>query len=279
MTIEVKILADSVHMAEGGRSSRLTTMQLKFPRFIHAEFMSHRVLSRNASSSRAIPVQRLIEDVERDPAMPMYWGRNEPGMQASTELSEDEKRRAIAIWNDVRRDSIQYARFLAFSCNAHKQIVNRLLEPFSHISVVVSSTKWQNFFALRCHPAAQPEMRLLAEAMREARRASTPRVLAPGEWHLPYITDDMRGRDSLELCKISAARCARVSYLRHDGTPAPVEEDLTLFERLAHAKPPHASPLEHQARATSHYRLDEVRKSNFHGDWRQFRHDYLARLR
>jgi len=253
MTITAKIIADSIC------DTRLTTMQLRYPRFIHAEFMTHRVFSRNASSSRAVPVKRLIQDVLDDPAMPMHWGKNQKGMQAREEhhvpvypVIGDPHWGAIHHGPKTREETWLMARDLAIStarafdtAGYHKQIVNRLLEPFSHINVVVSSTEWDNFFKLRCHPDAQPEIRMLAEAMRDALNASTPEHLEEWEWHLPYIID---GSEDVELlCKVSAARCARVSYVTRDGHHSTFEEDLELFDRLTANDPMHLSPTEHQA--------------------------------
>jgi thymidylate synthase ThyX len=269
MTIEVKIIRDSV----AANSPRLTTMQLRYPRFIHAEFMTHRVFSRNASSSRAIPVERMIADIIADTAMPLHWGANQGGMQADAECDALVKFRNDLVPRDVAwrraRDAAVRAAKQFSAAGYHKQIVNRLLEPFAHISVVVTATEWDNFFALRCHPDAQPEIQALANAMRDAMNASTPHHLKNWEWHLPYVRGpEMSTLQPIDLLKISAARCARVSYLTHDGKAPSVEADLKLYERLASSRPMHASPLEHQAIPT----LDGGTEywGNFSG-WDQFR--------
>lgn len=264
MTISAKVIADSV--SEQG--VRLTTLQLRYPRFIHAEFMTHRVFSRNASSSRAIPVQRLIDDVVKDPAIPIYWGKNQPGMQAEGELQDRERTLAWQNWMRGLDYAVGTARALA-DLKLHKQIVNRLLEPFSHINVICTATEWENFFSLRDHEDAEPHIRDLARAMRKAMNESEPTLLRPGQWHLPYVDTQIRddGEQSYEIRlthpddevqgttfvsleearKISAARCARVSYLTHDGRAPSIEEDLALYERLVGSQPLHASPTEHQA--------------------------------
>lgn len=265
MMITATIIADSVS-PEG---KRLTTMQLRYPRFIHAEFMTHRVFSRNASSSRAIPVERMIEDLRRDPAMPIYWGSNKPGMQAGEELEDRDLSIAKKRWLYAMNDAINRAQEL-MDLGLHKQIANRILEPWAHINVVVTATEWANFFALRAHPDAQPEIKALAEAMMAAMGQSDPVLLAPDQWHLPYV--DLNGQsddvDAAEnhitangvlrvvptwdqvveiLKKVSVARCARVSYLTHDGRKTTVKEDLALYEKLVVSQPLHASPAEHQA--------------------------------
>lgn len=254
MTITAKVIEDSIS-PEG---IRLTTLQLRYPRFIHAEFMTHRVFSRNASSSRAIPIHRLIEDVETEPATPIHWGKNQKGMQAHEEIDNRLKLEARAVWWTAMMDAVKRAKTLA-DLGVHKQIVNRIIEPWSHINVVVTSTKWANFFALRDHPDAQPEIRALARTMKDAMKASKPRLLNHGEWHLPYV-DSFRVGDRLLYVgenrdvlpeglakKISVARCARVSYLTHDGRKPTIEEDLRLYDKLIRGNPIHASPFEHQA--------------------------------
>lgn len=252
MTISAKIIADSISPA----GKRLTTLQLCYPRFIHAEFMTHRVFSRNASSSRAIPIAKMIEQVRTNPAMPIHWGKNQAGMQAGEELVGRQRELAIAEWMMAAENAADTAEHMA-SLGLHKQVANRILEPFQHIHVIVTATEWGNFFALRLHKDADPNMHELARVMSEAMADSKPESLEIGEWHLPYVGSDDWGYLS-EICestesildlakKISAARCCRVSYLKHDGTQASIEEELALCDRLAGAIPIHASPFEHQA--------------------------------
>lgn len=275
MTITAKIIADSISEDD----VRITTLQLRYPRFIHSEFMTHRVFSRNASSSRAIPVERLIEDIERETAMPIHWGKNQPGMQAREEHDEELKIDAylpkyskIDAWIRARNNAIEVAR--AFhNAGYHKQIVNRLLEPFSHINVVVTSTEWENFFKLRRHPDAQPEIKVLADVMYDVIQQSKPYLIYNKEWHLPYITEN--GLEIEKAIKCSVARCARVSYLTHEGKPTNIENDLLLYERLINAIPPHMSPAEHQA-TPDKFLYDVVmwNQPTLHGNfigWKQYR--------
>lgn len=248
MSITAKIIADSLTPA----GARLTTMQLHYPKFIHGEFMTHRVFSRNASSSRAIPTARLLELLVSDPVIPIGLGQNRAGMQAGGEFTDGVRENIEFLWNEARDYAANIARVLD-AVGVHKQHVNRLIEPFSHIDVVVTATEWDNFFELRCHPDAQPEMNVLANEMRGVMNRSRPRELHHGEWHLPYITDtetiDWGHWDHVHYhVKCSVARCARVSYLNHDGSKPNTRGDLELYERLVTAEPMHASPLEHQAR-------------------------------
>jgi len=249
---EVKIIADSLNPLN---QSRLTTFQLRYPRFIHSEFMTHRVFSRNASSSRAIPVAKMIAQVRNEPAMPVHWGKNQKGMQAREELSGEAYGTAKQLWLDAAARAADYAEQM-HALDLHKQVANRILEPFQFISVIVTATDWDNFFALRNHPDADPNIAHLAKAMQSVYNTHVPKHMDPSRdtpgaiYHLPYITPDdwVQVSDILTLAKMSAARCARVSYLTHDGKVPDVQEDLALFDRLVKASPPHMSPTEHQAK-------------------------------
>lgn len=228
MTIEAKIVAHSSHPG----CPDLITVQARYPRFIHSELMTHRAFSRSASSSRAVPIERMIQDVLDDPAMPVEWGSNKAGMQAGAEIENTIAARTE--WRNVAYSAIIAAGELS-RLGLHKQIVNRILEPFAHISVVITATDWQNFFDLRCHPAADPTMRALAEAIRTVINASTPTPLGIDDFHKPYGG----------TLRQSAARCARVSYLNHDGSNPDPEKDDDLADKLEEEK--HMSPFEHQA--------------------------------
>lgn len=266
--ISAKIVADSVSQL----GKRITTLQLCYPRFIHSELMTHRALSRNAMSSRAVPVAKMIEQVRHNPAMPVHWGKNQPGMQAREELSGEALKIAQTIWIDAAQEAAKRAESMS-QFGAHKQIVNRLLEPFQWMHTLVTATEWDNFFQLRLHPDAQPEFQALAREMHLARVNSDPLPLSEGEWHLPYVTkQEESGLSSagLDARRISAARCARVSYLNHDGTDPDPAKDLELFDRLAAGDPIHASPLEHQALPLIN---SSQRSRNFVG-WLQFRELY-----
>lgn len=263
MTISAKLIKAS--RSPEYSAPPLVTMELRYPRFIHAEFMTHRVFSRNASSSRAVPVKKMIQDVLDDPAMPVRWGANQPGMQDAgdhdtTVVWADHMSESAGwgppqiAWLEARDRAVQMARAFA-DAGYHKQVVNRLLEPFAHITVIVTATEWLNFFDLRCHEAADPTMRALAEAMRDAMPEDDQITeLHRGEWHLPYIPIDfvthpctMRDADYWNsLRMISAARCARVSYLNHDGSEPDAEKDIELAKRLLADR--HMSPFEHQGR-------------------------------
>lgn len=253
--ITAKILADSRNTET---NDRLTTFELTYPRFVHAQLMTHRMFSRNAASSRAIPTEKLMRRITTDPVQPVYWGANQRGMQAHSELSREAKHAAIKEWFAARMSALKHAQALA-DIGVHKQIVNRILEPWMYITTIVSATEYANFFHLR-GADAQPEIEMLAKSMKICMEDSTPKELIPGEWHLPLVeTEDstsplyidafeQRALGDQDLRAISTARCARVSYLTHDGERS-LEADLDLHERLA--KSGHWSPFEHPAMATS----------------------------
>lgn len=242
---EAKILLDS----KGLR--RLTTFEITYPRFIHSEIMTHRMLVKNSASSRAIPNKKMLERIISDPAIPVEWGRNKKGMSADEEIPEETRKEALRIWLEARDSAIKYARQLD-ALGLHKQIVNRVTECWMPITVIISGTEWSNFFHLRCAPDAQPEIQRIAYMMRELYQASVP---VEREWHLPLIDDEDRTKDHSSLIKMSVARCARVSYLTHDGIRDQAK-DFELYDRLVSSG--HWSPHEHVAsRMTHHLNAEE----------------------
>lgn len=224
--------------------------------------------SRNASSSRAIPVAKVIAQVRENPAMPVHWGANKPGMQASAEVDDIEH--AKHLWLLAAQAAANSAESM-MERGLHKQVANRVLEPFQWMHTILSATEFDNFFALRLHPDADPNIYALAKVMVEAIKSSTPVYLGYGQWHLPYVTEDEQDLPLGQRKMVSAARCARVSYLTHDGQKPEVEKDLALFHRLAGGRPIHASPLEHQATPSARG------WANFRG-WQQFRAEVEAGL-
>jgi thymidylate synthase ThyX len=296
MPFDAKVLADSV--SPGGH--RLTTLEATFPRFVLAEFNTHRVFSRNSASSRAIPIAKQLRRVLEEPYVPIEFGSNQPGMQAGPALAGEKRDAAEAEWLRARDDAVRHVLGLVSDpgelsadadlldvlgrveeairdkaqpeewLNVHKQVANRLLEPFMWHTVIVTATEWDNFWNLRCHPDAQPEIRLVAETMRETMAASEPAELVEDEWHLPLVRPEDREQvDSIEdLIKVSAGRCARVSYLTHAGE-RDLGADIQLHDRLLESG--HMSPLEHPARPLSPDELAEDEWSgNFRG-WHSYR--------
>lgn len=313
MPYSARIILDSVAEVDHNFTPRLTTMELTYPRFVHAEFMTHRMFSRNAASSRAIPISKMIERVAADPVSPIWWGANEKGMQANAELDTIHRQLAKEAWEAAWAQAINSAVALQ-DLGAHKQIVNRVLEPFSWITVLVTATDWANFFHLRCHRDAQPEIRRIAEMAADlyytegwdTTSAGIPQEyrIKPGGWHRPFIvpSDEVDARTMLEaqadllpdewmnvggaydyqighdrtpwfisniLNRVSVARCARVSYLTHDGKRSLVD-DLALYRRLATSG--HWSPFEHVAQAPTHTKEGGGWRyeGNFRG-WQQLR--------
>jgi len=261
MSCDVQIVEDSVNPYNG---VRLTTMRLRYWRGFHQEFLTHRVMSRNASSSRAIPISKIIKQVWNDPAGPTHWGKNQAGMKASEELTGWRRMFTKGIWRLSSRIMCSIVWLVDKVAKPHKQTFNRLLEPWQYITVIVSATEWDNFFSLRDHPDAQPEIRELAMKMKSAMKYSIPQER---EYHLPYITNEERGKYRLDTCmKLSSARCARVSYLTHDGKTPSFDKDMELYIRLVGSVPIHASPTEHPSKAVD----TENYIKNFCG-WEQHR--------
>lgn len=237
-----KIIADSI----SPQGHRITTFEVTFHRFVLAEFNTHCVLSRNSASSRAIPVAKQIERVLRDPAIPLSWPAEQKGMQGGEELTPNQVLTARTKWLDARDNAVETARHLV-NLGVHKSVTNRLLEPWMWHTAVVTATAWWNFFAQRTGPLAQPELRAAAILMQRQYEESIPRGLFDGAWHLPYLDPtEALTMEPRHRWQVSAARCARVSYLTQDGKRDP-GEDIELFHRLTTASPMHASPLEHVA--------------------------------
>ena len=254
---------------------KIFTMKWTYPRFIHGEVMTHRDFSRNAASSRAIPTKKMLGQVWNDPAMPVYWGSNQPGMQAGAELTGWRLWAAKKLW--VAAGKVVCGFVWAMNkVGLHKQIANRPLETWQWMHTIVTSTEWDNFESLRIHPDAQPEFQDLARKDREARMQAVPVPLhgstnSHTAWHLPFVSESEKASYPLTaVLKASGARCARVSYLTHDMKSPVVEKDADLFNRLVGSVPMHASPIEHQAL----YAGDKsIRSGNFAG-FHQFRQMY-----
>ena len=248
--ITVKIIQDSV---AGG--VRITTYELEYPRFIHAEFMTHRLFSRNAASSRAIPFVAMCDNIVNNTAVPIYWGKNQPGMSAKEEINQLAKTGAVGVWQAARDSAIAHATVLN-DMGVHKQIVNRLTEPFSMIKTVLTLTERDNWYWLRDHKDAQPEIAELAKLMKQADDNSVPVPLNYGDWHVPYVHTerdahgqiwyyhDLNVIDKATARMISASCCAQVSYRKNDDS---IEKAVKVYERLIQSEPVHASPVEHQA--------------------------------
>jgi hypothetical protein len=254
LTIDAKIIAHSV--APNGQ--QIVTFELQYPRFILAEFNTHRIFSRNSASSRAIPVSTIIAQVNDNPAMPIHFGRNQSGMQAAEELSPVLQVGVKWAWRMAAKAAVKWAETMV-KLGLHKQATNRILEPFQTMKTVMTATCMDNFFWLRNHEDAQPEIKELARLMWEALQASEPILLRAGEWHTPYygygywspIGDKTDGKDFDELghllseaLAISSSCCAQVSYRKLDDT---LEKAQMVYKRLVESEPVHASPFEHSA--------------------------------
>ena len=272
------VVADSVNVW----GDRLTTFRLHYPRIIHSEFMTHRMFSRNASSSRAIPVSRMLAQVQDNPAMPVSWGKNQAGMQAAGEHTQkvelpnydldndgsvaDRYVTADEAWRESAKAAVYFAEAFGDS-GYHKQVANRLLEPYQFMNVLMSTTDIENFFHLRCHEAADPTIEELAKVIRLAYNQSKPITLRYGEWHTPYVDRErfrirnfrtgeyvdklfysLYGKrihiDVEDAKKLSVSCAAQVSYRSLDTS---LDKAKRIFDKLAGEVPIHASPFEHVA--------------------------------
>jgi thymidylate synthase ThyX len=262
------------------------------------------MFSKNAASSRAIPIEKMIQQVIDNPAMPVFWGKNQSGMQAKEELDNVIKRdieyiyninsygvrlnatdKEIAqdTWLTARDQAIEYVKKLS-KLGLHKQIANRILEPWFNIRIILSGTDFENFFALRAHPDAQPEFQALAYKMLELYNNGTPKQLKTGEWHIP-LGDRIDEERLIECCvklakpssewlnehkiKVAIARCARVSYWNFEGRDD-YQKDIETCDKLFGSVPRHLSPAEHVAQALD----SEEYIGNFCG-FKQFRKIYV----
>lgn len=268
-----KIIAHS----KAPNGEELITMELELHRFILPEFNTHRSFSRNFQSSRAVPIEKMIEQVRNSPAMPVHWGKNQTGMVAEVELSNSELEDAKEYWLYAAGDAILQAESL-LNLGVHKQLVNRLLEPFMKTKGVVTATKdaYDAFFKLRCHKDAQPEIKLLAERMKEALDTSVPKLLDYGDYHLPYVDVDINEMLTEEAVKISCSCNAQVSYRRLDDSLAKalkVYDMLNLpVDGVYPEDPPHFSPTEHIAKVMEDHKHESFMCGNLHsGTFWQYR--------
>jgi thymidylate synthase ThyX len=259
-----KIIKDSQHFNGG----RLTTMELKIPTCVLAQFNTHRAFSRNAASMRAIPTKRIISSTLADPYQP-EWLSNKAGMQGGEPIKHP--RLARMIWTLALYVAAGFTYIMA-RFGLHKQVVNRLLSPWSYTKVVVTGTDagWANFLALRADPHADPAIQHVAQGAAFALANSVPTVLNLGEWHLPYWGDvKPRGKGGKQGIVQSIARCARVSYATFEtpGVESTLDADEDLYDKLLGSDPKHASPAEHQACAV----LSTDQGGNLGPGWMQYR--------
>lgn len=252
--ITAKVVSDSI--SEQG--VRITTLEVEAPRIILAEINTHNAISKNCSSTRAITLKKAIQQIRDNGFEPLYLGKKQSGMSAQTEVSVENKLHSLYLWGEAKDEMIHIVERLDDECQLHKQISGRLLEPFQMVKQVLTATDWDNFFNLRIHPDAQPEILMLAYKIHKAIEGSKPQLLKSGEWHLPYVkrlydgyttwlvTDDATEQElTLEQAlKYSASRCASVSYRTEGMTFEKAEE---IFSRLLEADVLHSSPAEHQA--------------------------------
>ena len=251
-SIKATVICDSI--SEQG--VRLTTFEIEYPRIVMSEFNTMRAISKNSSSSRAIPVSKMLDHTKGINLKPIYFGSKKSGMQAGDELVGEDLQYAKSTWESALHSMVHSAKILD-ECGVAKEVCNRLVEPFQLVKVVCTATDWDNFFNLRLHPDADPNICMLAYKIYEAMQESKPIELKAGEWHLPFVNIGWNGKgemcyadedfNSVELeqaIKLSAASCASVSY-RTEGMT--LEKADKIFDMLIKAEVIHSSPFEHLA--------------------------------
>lgn len=266
--IDVKVIADSINPDTG---KRITTLAIKIPRIILSEHNTHRSLSRNFSSSRAIPAKKLRKEAWEHPFVPIYWGANKSGMSADQQLTGFNLSMAKFSWKLAGKFAVMFHKMMEI-VGVHKQTCNRIIEPWMSVVGTITSTEWDNFLRLRYDRNAQPEIIVLAKKIHDAIKASEPTVPENGI-HLPFIDEEERKTFPIDqLIKISVARCCRTSYANCLGKKSQPEEDVKLYQRLLGNG--HFSPFEHIALIPNHGRvakeLQYDLQRNFRG-WYQLR--------
>lgn len=276
-SIKATVVCDSVSSVNG---KRITTFSLEYPRLIHSEFMTHRMFSRNAASSRAIPFDKMVDNLK---GIPVRFGAANKGMQDKGEEHTKEVEwldwdyqqynlTPVEAWEKAKTDAIGIAEAFR-DAGYHKQIYNRLLEPFQMMKTIVTATEWSNFFWLRDDEAADPTIQELARCMKEAMEQSEPTMLFPGEWHLPFVETLSMHEDSEDCVYIlndkeisledaiivSCARCAAVSFRNNDYDLAKCRQ---VYDRLINAGKVHGSALEHCATPMEGYDTNDTGDSN-----------------
>lgn len=278
-----EITATIIQRSKCGVSGKeIVTWELVYPRMIHAELLTHRMFSRNSASSRAIPISKVVEMVRSDMAVPSHWGANQPGMQAKEELDGFALLGVMDLWCDAALAAANFSEGMA-ALGAHKQVANRITEPFQWMKVVLTYTEGNNWYWLRDHTDADPTIHALAQKMVESLEASSPFVIYPGEWHVPYVTrmrdaggiryltDTYIADDEFEVqylteeeaLAVSSSCCAQVSYRTLDLS---LSKAKMIYGRLVDSEPVHASPFEHQATPMKYAR---VCKDVLHQGWQE----------
>lgn len=203
--ISVRVVAHSKSAYSG---KEIITFEYEAPKCILSEINTHRLFSRNAQSSRAVPIAKVIDGIRNNPVTPIHWGSNQAGMVAGEEIdagvtlygqsySELDRGAAWKVTAEEVADLMQAWETAGY----HKQIVNRIGEAFTFVRGVITATEFDNFFHLRIHPAADPFIQELARCMWEALQLSEAEVLYEGEWHTPYVEHARCLSDELIYCQ------------------------------------------------------------------------------
>lgn len=257
MTIKVEFIQGSIN---ANTDKRITTLVLEYPRIIHSQLMTHRVYSRNSSSTRAIPITTAIKQIKDNPAK-YLWTYNKAGM-SGTPVTESKSLIDINnYWFFVMQANIKFAQHMDTHYKLHKQHAGRVLEPFQNIRVCLTGTEWDNWEHLRLDADAQPEIQALAKQMKDVMDSNKDKYcyLEEGEYHVPFINRVFNEIDSKfhyfhpetneeldlqEAINLSVSICAQTSYRKEDCSS---EKTNKVIDMLFKGDKLHASPLEHIA--------------------------------
>lgn len=253
--ITARVIADSLNRS----GNRLTSLVITLPRIVLAEFNTHRAISRNSASSRAIPFKKILEQVYKNPFVPTRFQQEHTGMQGTKYYVGDAEGAIQSEWLSARDTAMLQAKALN-QMGVTKQLCNRLLEPFLYHTIIATATEWENFIALRAHDMAEIHIQDAAYKVLDALNNSTPKMLEPGEWHVPFgdkidFSKEVFGKTKINdeynwtqetAIKIAVARCARVSYMNFEGNDD-YAADIRLHDMLKESG--HMSPFEHVAKA------------------------------
>lgn len=236
--------------------SEIVTVNLRYGLIVHAEWLRHRMITNNVKSNRAIPAKVIRKEVLEDPYVPVWFGENQAGMVAENKAKKEKLLRCL--WK-LARYPVCFTHYVGEKLGLHKEVLNRLLSPWQWVRQTSTFTEGDNLYNLRLHKDAQKDIQAVVQCVYDAVKQSKPHELSYGEYHTPYVSKQRIGGtlyyidnngaylSTEEAIKCSAARCARSSYDKHDGSKTTALGDIPLYDKLIVSEPAHASPVENQA--------------------------------
>lgn len=273
MTKNIKIetpnggYAEVIQHSVSPEGKEIITFSVKYGLIVHSEWIRHRLLSNSVKSNRAVSMKQIRKEVIEDPYVPIKFGGQQAGMVAIDEDQFGYAKVCRWLWKNSRWGAVG-VHWLFEKLKLHKEITNRILNPWQWVRSTTTATDYDNFYKLRLHKDAQKDINVIAKAMHEALQLSEPMLINAGEYHVPYVSRRRTGNGELEYydsdgtqlntqqaIEASCARCARSSYDNHDGTKASYfnratakgRSDQEIYQDLINSDPVHGSCGEHQA--------------------------------